>query len=219
MTSVDFQERLQARAEPAGLTIPTRLFASLETYYHLLARWNARINLTALELSPLSDAAVDRLFIEPMSAARFLPKLPRPSWFDIGSGGGSPAIPLLLASPPLQLTMVESRQRKAAFLREAVRTLELAAVVETQRFEDLPISEQSRAGLVTARAVRVDATFLDTVSKMLCPLGTLALFGVRSIDSNLLSRACLSPDAQVELLSGAGQLTLLRHVPRGTRVG
>ena len=47
-------------------------------------------------------------------------------WFDIGSGGGSPAIPLKLARPTLPLPMVESKTRKAVFLREAVRALGLA---------------------------------------------------------------------------------------------
>jgi 16S rRNA (guanine527-N7)-methyltransferase len=220
VTSADFQERLQTRAESANLTIPARLLPPLETYYRLLARWNVRINLTALELDPLSDAAIDRLFLEPLSAARFVPIPPRLVWFDVGSGGGSPALPLLLALPTLQLTMIESRARKGAFLREAVRTLELDANVETRRFEDVVLSEGRNAGLVTARAVRVDGRFLDAAASLLCPGGILALFHAGGIDSDLLSRACLTAQAPIDLFAGGShQLSVLRYVPRGTQLG
>ena len=57
---------------------------------------------------------------------------------DIGSGGGSPAIPLTLAAPRLHMRMVESKTRKAVFLREVIRTLGLGrAEVDTSRFEEL----------------------------------------------------------------------------------
>jgi len=220
ITTADFEERLQARAESAGLAIRPELLPTLDAYYRLLARWNARINLTALELEPLSDAAIDRLFLEPISAARFIPDLPRPMWFDVGSGGGSPALPLLLALPALQLTMVESRERKAAFLREAVRTLELTATVESRRFEDLASSAANQAGLVTVRAVRVDHQFLDVAARVLCRDGVLALFLAGSIDPKLLSRPPLTASTPIELLTAPGhQVILLRHVPRGTELG
>ena len=59
-------------------------------------RWNRKINLTALT-DP--DEAIDRLLLEPLVAARYLPVPGEPSLMDIGSGGGSPAIPLKLATP------------------------------------------------------------------------------------------------------------------------
>ena len=71
---------------------------SLDAYYRLLARWNRTINLTALSLDPLADEALDRLFIEPLAAAPYIREAldvtPLSVWFDLGSGGGSPAIPL-----------------------------------------------------------------------------------------------------------------------------
>jgi len=62
-------------------------------YYELLERWNRTINLTSLRNR---DAAMDRLLIEPIAASTFLPN--RPRLMDIGSGGGSPAIPLAIAT-------------------------------------------------------------------------------------------------------------------------
>jgi len=100
------------------------VLAPLETYYRLLAQWNVKINLTALPLQPPTDSTFDRLFIEPLLAAELVPDLPG-IWFDLGSGGGSPALPLKLIRPSLSLTLVESKTRKAAFLREALRALKL----------------------------------------------------------------------------------------------
>ena len=118
MAASDFHDRLTLRAWDAGLELTAEQSEQLETYYRLLVRWNQRINLTSLSLNPLTDEAMDRLLLEPLGTARFV-RSERPVWFDLGSGGGSPAIPLKLARPASQLIMVESRARKAAFLREA----------------------------------------------------------------------------------------------------
>src|SRR5262245_60756251 len=96
----------------------------LTAYFELLRKWNRKIALTSLPVEDAGDEAIDRLLIEPVVASKFLIQQ-RGSALDIGSGGGSPAIPLKLACPGLSLRMVESKTRKAAFLRETVRTLEL----------------------------------------------------------------------------------------------
>ena len=81
------------------MALDEALLTRLEIYYRLLSRWNTKINLTALPLEDLTDHAVDRLLIEPLAAARFVPESPL-TWFDLGSGGGSPALPLKLVRPP-----------------------------------------------------------------------------------------------------------------------
>lgn len=142
------------------------------------------MNLTALPLLPPSAEAIDRLLIEGLAAATRIPKEPR-TWIDLGSGAGSPAIPMKIACPSLALTMVESRGRKAAFLTEAVRTLELqAARVESLRFEALA-DEGRTAAVVTARAVRFDEAFLRTVTALVCPGGELLLFRGDVVASSL----------------------------------
>jgi 16S rRNA (guanine527-N7)-methyltransferase len=151
----------------------------LETYYLLLTKWNAKINLTAFRLTPEgTDDAIDRLLIEPVVAARYVPENAR-SLLDAGSGGGSPAIPLKLATPNVSLRMVEVKTRKAVFLREAVRELGLRdAVVETSRFEELlPRAELHEAqDLVSIRAVRIETRTLNTLQAFLRPGGKLLLF-------------------------------------------
>jgi 16S rRNA (guanine527-N7)-methyltransferase len=180
--SADFVERLRARGRDAGITVPDSLLGHLAAYVQLLTRWNERINLTALSLTPPTDAAIDRLLIEPLVAARYVGDAPT-TWFDLGSGGGSPAIPLKLVRPAVDLVMVESKNRKAAFLREAVRELDLAnAEVRTDRFEELIGIEANRrtAGLVTVRAVRADPVLFTTSAALLRSGGELMLFAAET---------------------------------------
>jgi 16S rRNA (guanine527-N7)-methyltransferase len=142
-------------------------------FYELLQRWNRTINLTSLS-DP--DEAIDRLLLEPVAASAALPSAAR--LIDLGSGGGSPAIPLSLAGSASMLVMVESRSRKAAFLREAVRELGLTAVVENARFEDvaLRVEYRERMDLVSIRAVRLDSAVFAAAAAFLPPGGQVALF-------------------------------------------
>ncbi|MDP6609220.1 MAG: 16S rRNA (guanine(527)-N(7))-methyltransferase RsmG [Vicinamibacterales bacterium] len=147
----------------------------LRAYFDLLVRWNARINLTSLGDR---DSAIDRMLIEPLVAAQRIPDR-KLNLLDIGSGGGSPSIPLNLARPRVNLTMVESKTRKAAFLREAIRTLKLGgASVETVRYEELLLRPEMHEamGLVTVRAVRVDKSLLDRLQAFVAPGGQIFLF-------------------------------------------
>lgn len=179
MANREFRERLKRRAKAANLSLEAPLVEQLETYYQLLTKWNAKINLTAFRLVPEGEeGAIDRLLIEPVVAARYVPANAR-TLLDAGSGGGSPAIPLKLASTNLHLRMVEVKTRKAVFLREAVRELALRdAEVETSRFEELlPRAELHEAlDLVSIRAVRVETRTLLTLQAFLRPGGKLLLF-------------------------------------------
>ena len=178
MNSREFQRRLARRARRAGLTLPTELAAQFEAYYRLLATWNAKINLTGLKLSEASPDAIDRLLIEPVVAARYVP-MKTARMLDVGTGGGSPAIPLALAVPCASLLMVESKTRKSAFLREAVRTLGLkAAEVVTARFEELLARPDlhETLDLVTVRAVRIESRMLLSLQAFAKPGGLVFLF-------------------------------------------
>ncbi len=175
MRSRDVQSRLKRRAAKANVYLPDPLAEHLAAYYDLLFRWNRKINLTALD-SP--DAAVDRLLIEPLVAAKYLPQ-GGARLIDVGSGGGSPAIPFKLAIPTLNLTMVEVKARKSAFLREAVRHLSLnGAQVETARYEELLVRPElhEAADVVSLRAVRTEARVLTSLQAFLKVGGTLMLF-------------------------------------------
>jgi 16S rRNA (guanine527-N7)-methyltransferase len=178
VTSREFRERLARRARRVDVAIEPRSGDLLECYFSLLARWNTKINLTALPLRTPTDETFDRLLIEPLAAARHIAD-EAVDWVDLGSGGGSPAIPIKIVRPRLRLTMVESKARKAAFLREAIRMLPLVdAAGDNVRFEELvgSAARPRSAQLVTVRAVRADPGLFGSAAQLLAPGGRLLLF-------------------------------------------
>ena len=178
MTSKAFRERLTRRVKAAGLQVHSDVVDALQTYLGLLTLWNRKVNLTALPLEEPTDETFDRLFIEPLAAARVVDDSWTP-WIDVGSGGGSPAVPLKLVKPLLDLTLVESKARKAAFLREVVRELGLIRTsVETSRFEELAsrVKAEASTGLLTIRAVRLEPKLVKSMARMLRPGGRLLTF-------------------------------------------
>jgi 16S rRNA (guanine527-N7)-methyltransferase len=178
VSSREFQERLARRARRAGLTIRPELGAQLETYYRLLSTWNKKINLTGLNLSDYGPESLDRLLIEPLVAAAHVRPAVR-SIVDIGSGGGSPAIPLALALSDVSLLMVEAKTRKSVFLREALRALGLSrGDVVTARFEELLTkpSLHEAHDLLTIRAVRIESRVLMSLQAFVRPGGEIFLF-------------------------------------------
>lgn len=212
MSARDTRSRLLRHATRADILIPGPLADRLTTYLDLLLRWNRKINLTALDNL---DDAVDRLLLEPLVAARHVVATTG-RLIDLGSGGGSPAIPLALALPDLDLTMVEVKARKAAFLREAVRVLELSrAVVETTLFEELLEDQGQRSGytVLSVRAVKVEPATLRRIGEFLRPGGLVLMFRGPSGPDRL-------PDALPLIWSGThplleslrSRLTLFRRV-------
>ena len=169
------KDRIRKRAKRAGLELSDSLVGQLLDYLDLLRRWNERMNLTALDEK---DAGLDRLLIEPLVAASHLPAK-EGHLIDIGSGGGSPAIPMKLATPASSLVMVEAKTRKAAFLREVGRRLELEKVaVEAERYETLLARPELHEGhdVLTLRAVRIEGRVLRGLQAFLKPGGLMFLF-------------------------------------------
>lgn len=178
MSNREFQDRLTRRARRAGVTLPSALANKLEVYFKLLSAWNAKMNLTGLDLSEPAQEAIDRLLIEPLVAAKHVTQ-PVARMIDIGSGGGSPAIPLALALSSPALVLVEAKTRKSVFLREALRALEMTTgAVETSRFEELLAKPLLHEGhdLLTLRAVRVESSVLMNLQAFVKPGGELFLF-------------------------------------------
>jgi len=122
--------------------------SAISTYIDLLLKWNARINLTAIR-EP--SEIVQRHFGESLFAAKHLleQKLPQTA-IDLGSGAGFPGVPFALLAPEVQVTLIESQQKKATFLKELVHALGLKnAKVFSDRAENHP----GTADLVMLRAV------------------------------------------------------------------
>ncbi|MEO8258513.1 MAG: RsmG family class I SAM-dependent methyltransferase, partial [Acidobacteriota bacterium] len=136
---------------------------------------------------------------------------PQGRWIDLGSGGGSPAIPLKIVRPQLRLTMVEARERKAAFLREAARQLAMDGVdVLNERFELLSARHPELGGrhlLVTVRAVRIDMALLQSCRWLLAPGGRLLLFGAQ--DAPGFEDAGFEASGRFDLSLGGSRLLVL----------
>src|SRR5438270_2957358 len=127
-------------------------------YIDLLLKWNARINLTAVRDA---EEIVTRHFGESFCAAGILRSQAVPqNAIDLGSGAGFPGIPLAISMPHIQVTLIESNQKKSTFLREVISALKLKNVaVFSGRGEDYP----DQADLVTMRAVERFEKALPTV--------------------------------------------------------
>jgi 16S rRNA (guanine527-N7)-methyltransferase len=119
--------------------VPATLLPQLSTYLDLLLKWNARTNLTAIR-DP--EEIVRRHFGESLFAAQHL-NPGTTSLLDFGSGAGFPGLPIALIRPEIHVTLAESQNKKATFLREAVRTLNLACTeVWPDRVESMPALRQ-----------------------------------------------------------------------------
>jgi 16S rRNA (guanine527-N7)-methyltransferase len=108
-----------------GVKLPADRIKMLQAHYELLLKWNRVLNLTRVE-SP--DEAIDRHYGESLFLAERLP----PGELriaDIGSGAGFPGLPVAVFRPDCFVTLIESHQRKAVFLREAARDLPNVRVV------------------------------------------------------------------------------------------
>ena len=135
--------------EEAGLgRLAPEALKLFDDYLGLLLKWNSRLNLTAIRDS---ETILRRHFVECIQCAQSLPTVASPTLLDFGSGAGLPGIPIAICRPDIHVTLAESQGKKAAFLRESVRTLKLSAEVFDGRVESLPKDRQF--AIVTLRAV------------------------------------------------------------------
>ena len=147
---------------------PAGLYDQLGTYLDLLVKWNARTNLTSIRKP---EEIVTRHFGESLFAAAHLPPSAR-SVLDLGSGAGFPGLPLQLLRPELAVTLAESQGKKAAFLREVIRTLGLPTQVHAARAEEL--LDSHTFSVVILRAVDNMPQAL-TLARRLATLSVLVL--------------------------------------------
>jgi len=160
--------RLNRLLVQAGLpTLSQELSNCFETYLGLILRWNARINLTAIR----DEAGIlSRHFVESTACAHAIPP-GTGTLLDFGSGAGFPGIPIALWRPEICVTLAESQAKKAAFLREVVRTLGLAVSVYDSRAENLT----SAFDCVVLRAVDQMEKAVSVAAGLVCPGGWLVL--------------------------------------------
>jgi 16S rRNA (guanine527-N7)-methyltransferase len=140
----EFSSILASRFAPIG-QLPAGVVSELFRHYCILERWNRTLNLTTVAGM---EAAVVRHYCESLFLAVHLPAEPV-SVLDVGSGGGFPGVPLAILRPDCAVTLAESHQRKAVFLREATRHLRNVAVAALRAAE-----AEVRSDWVVSRAVK-----------------------------------------------------------------
>jgi 16S rRNA (guanine527-N7)-methyltransferase len=169
LTESEIASTLAPYLLPSISPLPKNLIPQLSTYLDLLLKWNARTNLTAVR-DP--EEVVRRHFGESLFAAQHIG---RPdTLLDFGSGAGFPGLPIALLLPETHVTLAESQNKKATFLREAVRTLQLQNVeVWAARAETMPASRQFHT--VALRAVDNMEAALPAARARIAPGGQLAI--------------------------------------------
>jgi 16S rRNA (guanine527-N7)-methyltransferase len=116
------------------LDLPVGAYDKFRAYLEVLLRWNQRLSLTAVR-DP--DQIIQRHFVECAFVAQRLPK-DISDLMDYGSGAGLPGIPIAICRPEMSVTLAEAHAKKASFLREALRVLDLKGEVYGGRVETMP---------------------------------------------------------------------------------
>jgi 16S rRNA (guanine527-N7)-methyltransferase len=136
--------------------VTSRLCHQIRAYANLLLRWNRRISLTTIT-EPLEILRLH--FGESFLAVPAVP-VRHGRLADVGSGAGFPAIPIRMASPDIALTLIESNHKKAAFLAEIVRELDLSNVqIHSGSMEEW-MDKTLDFDFITARGIAIDRAFL-----------------------------------------------------------
>jgi 16S rRNA (guanine527-N7)-methyltransferase len=174
------ESRIAAIVQPylGSFSVPATLYPQLSAYLDLLLKWNARTNLTAIR-DP--EQIVTRHFGESLFAgAHLATKLSASAkLLDFGSGAGFPGLPIQLLLPSLQVTLAESQNKKATFLREVIRNLGLRTTVHAARVETIPDADVFDA--VTLRAVDNMEAAIAAAKPRLAPGGCLVIFSAEAL--------------------------------------
>ncbi|MGH8283761.1 MAG: 16S rRNA (guanine(527)-N(7))-methyltransferase RsmG [Gammaproteobacteria bacterium] len=176
MAQQDWRPLLSSGLVQLGLALPTDGAAKLLTFIELLVKWNAAYNLTAVR-APAE--MVNKHLLDSLAVAPFLRG---ESILDVGTGAGLPGIPLAIAFPNRNFTLLDSHGKKTRFVTHAVTTLGLKNVEVVQaRAEDYHPAEGFAT--VISRAFASLADFLKLTAHLCAPGGRwLAMKGERPDD-------------------------------------
>jgi 16S rRNA (guanine527-N7)-methyltransferase len=188
---MSLQTELEAGLARLGLSFDAPRVEAMLAYLDLMSKWNRVYNLTAIADPPrmLCHHLLDSLAV--------LPHIDADRLLDVGSGAGLPGIPLALARPELEVTLLEASQKKAAFLQQAAIELRLANVETVHaRVEDYHTG--SLYPRIIARAFSELADFVRQTAHLLAAGGRwLAMKG-------------LYPQAEIKRLAGVRVIEVVR---------
>lgn len=207
------EQLLIAGAEAFGVELSSHQVEAFGRYFGLLGFWNRRLNLTAIRAP---DLVARRHFVDSLSVVPFLSG--DGGMLDVGSGAGFPGIPIKLALPGKTVHLLEPRRKRANFLRQVVRELQLADVhVIEKRMEDLSAERLPSMRETITRGFSDIPGFLKASADVLGPGGVAVVMqgpkGMTLLDE---LRACIpgygfteGESSDFELPFGREQRTVL----------
>ena len=196
-TDIDhFVTEVERSAPDYGLELTADAVGALSLYYQKLLQWNPQLHLVA-QCAP--EVFARRHVLESLFATRYISM--GAAVVDIGSGGGLPIIPVLIARPDASATLIEASAKKAVFLQEACRsTLKLNRPrIVPRRFQDI---ESPRADYLTCRALENFTELTGAMFEWANRIDTLLLFGG---DSLAMALEALTRNYESVLLPGSSQ--------------
>jgi 16S rRNA (guanine527-N7)-methyltransferase len=182
-----FKEVLKAEMGAYGVTLSPEALDGLARYYELLTGWNSRLHLVSFRSA---KEFATRHVLESLFLLKYLPR--GTQVVDVGSGGGLPIVPCLIARTDLQAVLVEVSKKKAVFLHEVLRETHIKerARVVAERFENVATPE---VNYVTCRALERFESMLPLLMKWAPTPSTLLLFAGEGLGKTIESLHPSSP--------------------------
>ncbi|HEX3129859.1 MAG TPA: RsmG family class I SAM-dependent methyltransferase [Thermoanaerobaculia bacterium] len=166
---INREQLAQLSSEP----LSDRALDALLVHYQELSVWNQRLSLIGPGTLP---EILERHYGESLAALSLIPETARHA-LDVGSGAGFPGVVLAAARPEMEVTLVEARERKWAFLSAAARKASLPCRCLNVRVEvPLPAGLPASLDVVTARALKLESDVLGALAERLGPEGRVLLW-------------------------------------------
>ncbi len=212
-----FSKILLDGATQLGLALSESVVTQCLRYFQKIQAWNQKTNLTAI--TDEQEIAVKH-FLDSLVCSQALAQPEQARLLDVGSGAGFPGIPLKLMCPELDVTLLEPSQKKTAFLRHIIGTLELARTVAIpKRIQELSRAPDYQAGFthIITRAVNV-GELLPHFLPLLRTSGVIILCRAKPLEKDFpLSTLQIKLEIAYTLPMGYGArvLTLLERKASG----
>lgn len=160
----EFKQKMQQYAKEIGIMLQEKQIEQFEQYMELLLEWNQKINLTAITKQ---EEIILKHFIDSLTIAKYVK--PNTKLVDVGTGAGFPGIPLKIVKEDVEITLVDSLNKRINFLQEVIEKLKLEKIQALHfRAEEFGKQKAYRESFdyATSRAV----ANLATLSEYLLPL-------------------------------------------------
>ena len=191
-----------------GIGLTARQVSELTVYVNELIAWNNKINLTAIRHP---DQIAIKHFVDSLACSQAIIASPGHTMLDIGTGAGFPGLPLKILYPELDLILLEPSQKKTAFLRHLIGTLDLKrATVLPKRIQDMVTEPeyQGRFASIVTRALGV-GKFLPFIPPLLSKQGKVILCRTRPLEERMgLYGLRKAKEIEYELPRGYGHRVL-----------